>query len=108
MRLRQYTSTVGWKPSSSRRNPQATFQTISRRSALMASRSLGALRGLEHHHRGDHLGGHRRVASALPDDIGEQLRREQLVAVVGRKSVQRPSGTRWRHQLAASIWASEA
>jgi hypothetical protein len=41
MRLRQYTSTVGWKPSSSRRNPQATFQTISRRSALMASRSLG-------------------------------------------------------------------
>ena len=96
MRLRQYTSTVGWKPSSSRRNPQATFQTISRRSALMASRSLGALRGLEHHHRGDHLGGHRRVASALPDDIGEQLRREQLVAVVGRKNVQRPSGTRWR------------
>jgi hypothetical protein len=108
MRLRQYTSTVGWKPSSSRRNPQATFQTISRRSALMASRSLGALRGLEHQHRGDHLGGHRRVASALPDDIGEQLRREQLVAVVGRKSVQRPSGTRCRHQLAASIWASEA
>ena len=107
MRLRQYTSTVGWKPSSSRRNPQATFQTISRRSALTASRSLGALRGLEHHHRGDHLGGHRRVASALPDDIGEQLRREQLVAGVG-KSVQRPSGTRWRHQPAASIWASEA
>ena len=67
-----------------------------------------ALRGLEHHHRGGHLGGHRRVASALPDDIGEQLRREQLVAVVDRKSVQRPSGTRWRHQLAASIWASEA
>src|SRR5215207_5665661 len=44
-----------------------------------------ALRGLEHDHRGDHLGGHRRVASDLPDDIGEQLRREQLVAVVGRK-----------------------
>jgi hypothetical protein len=67
-----------------------------------------ALQGLEHHHRGDHLGGHRRVAAALPDDIGEQLRREQLVAVVGEKGVQRPSGIRWRHQLAASIWASEA
>jgi hypothetical protein len=108
MRLRQYTSTVGWKPSSSRRNPQATFQTISRHSALMASPVAQALQGLEHHHRGDHLGGHRRVAAALPDDIGEQLRREQLVAVVGEKGVQRPSGTRWRHQLAASIWASEA
>jgi hypothetical protein len=58
-----------------------------------------ALRGLEHDHRGDHLGGHRRVASALPDDIGEQLRREQLVAVVGRKAYsdrQEPGGgTSW-------------
>jgi hypothetical protein len=40
MRLRQYTSTVGWNPSSSRRSPQATFQAMSRRSALAASRSL--------------------------------------------------------------------
>jgi hypothetical protein len=40
MRLRQYTSTVGWKPSSSSRSPQATFQAMSRRSALTASRSL--------------------------------------------------------------------
>ena len=39
-RLRQYTSTVGWNPSSSRRSPQATFQAMSRRSALAASRSL--------------------------------------------------------------------
>jgi hypothetical protein len=38
-RLRQYTSTVGWNPSSSNRSPQATFQAISRRNALMASRS---------------------------------------------------------------------
>jgi hypothetical protein len=66
-----------------------------------------ALQGLEHYHRGDHLGGHRRVAAGPPHDIGEQLRREQLVAVVGEKGVQRPSGTRWRHQLAASIWSSE-
>jgi hypothetical protein len=36
IRLRQYTSTVGWKHSSSRRSPQATFQAISRRSALTA------------------------------------------------------------------------
>jgi len=40
MRLRQYTSTVGWNPSSSNRSPQATFQAMSRRSALTASRSL--------------------------------------------------------------------
>jgi hypothetical protein len=40
IRLRQYTSTVGWNPSSSNRSPQATFQAISRRNALMASRSL--------------------------------------------------------------------
>ena len=38
-RLRQYTSTVGWNPSSSSRSPQATFQAMSRRNALMASRS---------------------------------------------------------------------
>jgi hypothetical protein len=41
------------------------------------------------------------VASALPDDIGEQLRREQLVAVVGRKAYsdrQEPGGgTSWPH-----------
>jgi hypothetical protein len=47
------------------------------------------------------------VASGPPNDIGEQLIRVQLVAVVGEKGVQRPSGTRWRHQLAASIWSSE-
>jgi hypothetical protein len=64
-----------------------------------------ALQGLEHHQSGDHLGGHRRVASALPDDIGEQLRREQLAA---RNAYTDSSGTRWRHQLAVSIWASEA
>jgi hypothetical protein len=40
MRWRQYTSTVGWNPSSSSRSPQATFQAMSRRSALTASRSL--------------------------------------------------------------------
>ncbi len=34
IRLRQYTSTVGWNPSSSNRSPQATFQAMSRRSAL--------------------------------------------------------------------------
>jgi hypothetical protein len=39
-RARQYTSTVGWNPSSSRRSPQATFQAMSRRNALIASRSL--------------------------------------------------------------------
>jgi hypothetical protein len=28
-----------------------------------------AFQGLQHHHRGDHLGRHRRVAAAVPDDI---------------------------------------
>jgi hypothetical protein len=44
--------------------PQATFQAMSRRNALT-------------------------VASALSDDIGEQLRREQLVGVVDKKGVHR-------------------
>jgi hypothetical protein len=48
------------------------------------------------------------VASALSDDIGEQLRREQLVGWSTRKAYTDPSGTRWRHQVAASIWASVA
>jgi hypothetical protein len=51
-----------------------------------------ALQGLQHHHGGDDLGGHRRVAAAVPDDIGEQLRREQLVTVVGKEGVHRPVG----------------
>jgi hypothetical protein len=38
-RLRQYTSTVGWNPSWCSRGPQAAFQAMSRRSALIASRS---------------------------------------------------------------------
>jgi hypothetical protein len=63
--------------------PQATFQAMSRRNALT-------------------------VASALSDDIGEQLRREQLVGWSTRKAYTDPSGTRWRHQVAASIWASAA
>jgi hypothetical protein len=39
-RARQYTRTVGWNPSSSSRSPQATFPAMSRRNALIASRSL--------------------------------------------------------------------
>jgi hypothetical protein len=56
MRLRQYTSTVGWKPSSSRRSPQAIFQAMSRRSALMASPVRQAPQRLQHHDAGDHFG----------------------------------------------------
>ena len=37
------------------------------------------------------------MATALPDDIGEQLRWEQLVAVVGEEGVHRPV----RDQVAA-------
>jgi hypothetical protein len=51
-----------------------------------------ALQRLQHHHRGDHLGGHRRVPATLAGDIGKQLRREQLVAVVGEEGVHRPVG----------------
>ncbi len=51
-----------------------------------------ALQRLQHHHRGDHRSGHRRVPTTLAGDIGEQLRREQLVAVVGKKGIHRPMG----------------
>jgi hypothetical protein len=53
-----------------------------------------ALQRLQHQHRGDHLGGHRRMPAALAGQVGEQLRREQLVAVVGEEGVHRPLGTR--------------
>jgi hypothetical protein len=66
-RLRQYTSTVGWNPSSSNRSPQAT----SRRNAVIASRSDKPLQRLQHHHRGDHLGGHRGVPAALTGNISD-------------------------------------
>jgi hypothetical protein len=65
-----------------------------------------ALQGLQHHHRGDHLGRDRRVAAALPDDIGEQLRWKQLVAVIGEEGLHRPVGDQVAHQLAASNCSS--
>jgi hypothetical protein len=46
-----------------------------------------ALQGLQHHHRGDHLGGHRRMPTALTGQVGEQLGREQLLAVVGEEGM---------------------
>jgi hypothetical protein len=49
-----------------------------------------ALQGLQHHHRGDHLGRDRRVAAALDHQVGKQLRWEQLLAVVGEEGVHRP------------------
>jgi hypothetical protein len=65
-----------------------------------------ALQGLQHHHRGDHLGRDRRVAAALPDDIGEQLRWKHLVAVIGEEGLHRPVGDQVAHQLAASNCSS--
>jgi hypothetical protein len=56
-----------------------------------------AFQGLQHHHRGDHLGGHRGVPATLAGHVGEQLGREQLVAMVGEKGVHRPV----RDQVAA-------
>jgi len=50
------------------------------------------LQGLQHHHRGDHLGGYRGVAAALSGDVREQLGRKQLLAVVGQEGVHRPLG----------------
>jgi len=51
-----------------------------------------ALQGLQDHHRGDHLGGHRGMPATLAGDIGEQLGREQRMAVVGEEGVHRPLG----------------
>jgi hypothetical protein len=46
-----------------------------------------ALQGLQHHHRGDHLGRHRRMPTTLTRHIGKQLRWEQLVAVLGEEGM---------------------
>jgi hypothetical protein len=51
-----------------------------------------ALQGLQHHHRGGHLGGHRGVPAALAGKIGGQPGWEQLLAVVGEEGVHRPFG----------------
>ncbi len=51
-----------------------------------------ALQGLQHHHRGDHLGGHRRVPATLAGNISKQLGWEQLMAMVGEKAIHRPLG----------------
>jgi hypothetical protein len=53
-----------------------------------------ALQGLQHHHRGDHLGRDRRVAAALDHQIGKQPWWEQLLAVVGKKAYTDRSGIR--------------
>jgi len=49
-----------------------------------------ALQGLQHHHRGDHLGGHRRMPATLADNISEQLGRKQLVTMASEEGVHRP------------------
>jgi hypothetical protein len=49
-----------------------------------------ALKGLQHHHRGDHLGGHRRMPTTLAGQVGEQLDWEQLLTMVGEEGVHRP------------------
>jgi hypothetical protein len=46
-----------------------------------------ALQGLQHHHRGDHLGRHRPMPTTLTRHIGKQLRWEQLVAVLGEEGM---------------------
>jgi hypothetical protein len=51
-----------------------------------------ALQRLQHQHAGDHLSRHRRVPATLTGDISEQLWREQLVTVVGKKRIHRPVG----------------
>jgi len=53
-----------------------------------------ALQRLQHHHRGDHLGGHRGVPAAVAGNVSEQLGREQLLAVVTRKAYTDPWGIR--------------
>jgi hypothetical protein len=56
-----------------------------------------ALQGLQDHHRGDHLGGHRRMPTTVTGHVGEQLGWEQLVALVGEEGMHRP---RWDQMTA--------
>ena len=108
MRLRQYTSTVGWKPSSSRRSPQATFQAMSRRNALTASRSDRPSRACSTITVAITSAGTEgwpppwRVRSANSSGGNSWWRWST------RKAYTDPSGTRCRHQVAASSWSSEA
>ena len=67
-----------------------------------------ALQGLQHHHRGDHLGRHRRVPAALPVRSANSSGGNSWWRWSARKAYTDPSGTRWRHQVAASSWSSEA
>jgi hypothetical protein len=98
----------GMEASSSRRSPQATFQAISRRSALMASRSLRPSKACSTITVA--------TTSAGTDEWPPPCRTTSVNSSDGnswwrwsaRKAYTDPSGTRWRHQLAASIWASEA
>jgi hypothetical protein len=53
-----------------------------------------ALQRLQHHHGADHLARDRRVSATLARQVGEQLRREQLVAWSARKAYTDPSGSK--------------
>jgi hypothetical protein len=55
------------------------------------------LQGLHTITRSDHPSGHRRMPATLAGDISKQLRREQVLAVVGKKGIHRPL----REQVAA-------
>jgi hypothetical protein len=96
-RLRQYTSTVGMEALVVQAQPAGDLpgDVAPQRADGFAVRQ--ALQGLQHPHRGDHLGGYRRVPATLAGDVGEQLGSEQLVAVVGKEGVHRPV----RDQVAA-------
>jgi hypothetical protein len=52
-----------------------------------------ALQRLQHHHCGDHLGGHRRMPATLADQVGEQVCWEQLVTMVGKKGIPTRQGS---------------
>jgi hypothetical protein len=105
-RARQYTSTVGWKPSSSSRSPQATFQAMSRRSALIASRSLRPSSACSTITVATTWVGTDGWLRPWTTRSANSSGGNSCWRWSARKAYTDPSGTRWRHQLAASNWLS--
>ena len=61
-----------------------------------------AFQRLQHHHRGDLIGRHRRPAPTRAEQIGEQLVREQARRCSAKNAYTDPAGTRCPTNAAAS------
>lgn len=61
-----------------------------------------AVQGLQHQHRGDHIGGDARPAATGGEKIGEHLRREQCLPVLRQEREDAAAGNR----CPVTDWAS--